>query len=92
MHRAVFESKEDAERELDKLKPLIGQDRFRNDRAESHTITTPAGPWCVAVDKIESARVLDDVEHNRICAGAPDFSIEYEAKKAAAIARAQREA
>jgi hypothetical protein len=58
-HRAVFESKDEAEREL---------------------------------DKIETARVLDDVEHNRICAGATDFSIAYEAKKAAAIARAQREA
>jgi hypothetical protein len=70
--RIVFETMEQAQVELDKLKPLLGYDhydRFVNDKnkgPKTHTISAPCGETVVVLHKVSSAGLIDGVKSYEI--------------------------
>lgn len=61
-HVIAFNEKAEAEAELAKLRPLIGQERWgkNGEASPTHTIAAPDGEVVVVLDKVEMARVVDE--------------------------------
>lgn len=65
-HQVFFENEVDANTELAKLLPKLGQERWGKNREESptHTISSPIGDVVVVLEKVEMARVINaDLDH-----------------------------
>ena len=79
--RLCFETMEQAQIELDKLKPLLGKDpldRWKNDKEEkdvTHTINAPCGECVIVCHKVSSAGLVDAAKQAEISEDLDDLEI-----------------
>lgn len=82
--RIAFETMEQAQIELDKLKPLLGKDpydKWRNKEIgdTTHTINAPAGEQVIVLHKISSVGLVDGIKAYEVTKDLDDLAIKRKA-------------
>lgn len=89
--RIAFETMEQAQVELDKLKPLLGKDpydkwRNKEDGNTTHIINSPVGEQIIVLHKVSSAGIVDGIKSWEITKDLDDLALKrkaiYDASKA----------